>query len=489
MSYSIKAIDIFVREMPANRMQFAIGKSTSDEKKAIAAKKRRPRAILLVRLELEYGAETKKTVIACSGDRPSFGWLDKRPDRSPDEKLGDLIALVKRAREIYLENGREFESAFDLWYDCYRKVMALGRAEGYEELTASYASAMFERAVIDAACRAEGLSFFDMVKRDRLGIKPGVIHSELKGIHFPDYFPKTPRTLFSIRHTVGLADPVFADDLRAEDRVNDGEPETLEEYAKRDGLKYFKIKISGEPDADITRLGKIWNKVLVKVEEPVVTLDGNEAYRDIKVFADFVTEFEKKLPGLFQHTIFIEQPLTRAITHDVDTTDWVRAIGKRKPLLIDEADGTVDSFKKAFAIGYAGTSHKNCKGVFKSLLNRALCFYFYDKTGRDAFLTGEDLSNMPIVPIHQDFATLSVLDIEHCERNGHHYGFGLSHLTEDEKRRVAKNHPDLYIKRGEEMFLNIRDGEVSTASLQSVGFGGRTMPEWDALIPLDDWKF
>tara|TARA_R110002096_G_scaffold116491_1_gene252316 strand:- start:229 stop:1752 length:1524 start_codon:yes stop_codon:yes gene_type:complete len=489
MPYAIKAIDLFVREMPANRMQFAIGKSSSNEEKAIAAKQRRPRAIFLVRLELAYGTEMKQTLIACSGDRPSFGWLDKRPDRSPDQKLKDLIALVEAARTIYLKNGRHFNSPFELWHRCYEEVAAHGEALGHESLSASYASAMFERAVIDAVCRAENTSFFGMVKEDKLGIVPEAVHPELKGIQLSDHLPAAPRTRFSIRHTVGLADPITSDDLKPEDRVNDGEPETLKEYAQRDGLKYFKVKISGDPEKDLNRLDTIWNEVLIHLEEPAITLDGNEAYRDLKTFAQFVSDFEVKLPGLFQHTLFIEQPLTRALTHDPTTADWVKAIAKRKPLVIDEADGTNDSFKKAFAIGYAGTSHKNCKGVFKSLLNRALCFYFEEQTGRETFLTGEDLSNMPIVPIHQDFATLSVLDIDHCERNGHHYGFGLSHLTQEEKDRVLKNHPDLYNRRGNEVFLKIQNGEVETGSLQTPGFGGSTQPDWDELTPLDDWSW
>ena len=42
-----------------------------------------------------------------------------------------------------------------------------------------------------------------------------------------------------------------------------------------------------------------------------------------------------------------------------------------KPWIIDEADGWLDAFKEAAALGYRGTSHKNCKGVYKSLKNLA----------------------------------------------------------------------------------------------------------------------
>ena len=34
-----------------------------------------------------------------------------------------------------------------------------------------------------------------------------------------------------------------------------------------------------------------------------------------------------------------------------------------------------------------------------------------------------------------DFVALSVLGVDHCERNGHHYNYGLSMLAEKERRR------------------------------------------------------
>ena len=477
MAFTIQSIDLLVREMPPDRMSFAIGK--------VPAKKRRPRAVFLVRLVLSDPAGSGQ-VIGWSGDRPSFGWLDKRPERSPEKKLGALIELIKAAREIYLEQGKSFVGPFQLWQRCHSLVMKHGEETGHESLSSSYASALFERAVIDGYCRAEGLSFFEMLQQEKSGIDPGAIHPELKNFPFARILPTSPRIRFSIRHTVGLNDPITDQDLT--ERVNDGEPETLVEYVKRDGLRFFKVKISGDLDADLARLEKIWTKALVRANQPVITLDGNEAYTDIGEFSDFVKRFEQELVGLFQHTIFIEQPLTRALTHDAATAPVVAEISGYKPLVIDEADGTLDSFKNAVAIGYAGTSHKNCKGVFKSLLNRALCFHYGDTMDRDVFLTGEDLSNMSIVPLHQDFAVLGALDIKHCERNGHHYGFGLSHLTAKEKEAVARHHPDLYIERNGEWFLNIREGAVLARSIQGKGFGGAALPDRDSLTPLDQWK-
>jgi hypothetical protein len=42
------------------------------------------------------------------------------------------------------------------------------------------------------------------------------------------------------------------------------------------------------------------------------------------------------------------------------------------PMIIDESDAELTSLRRALELGYRGTSHKNCKGVFKGLANRCL---------------------------------------------------------------------------------------------------------------------
>lgn len=484
MSYRIESIELYVREMPPDRMVFGIGKADQTGK-AKSPKSRRPRAILLTRLVLQ--SEDVAMVTGCSGDRPSFGWLDKRPDKAPEEKLTLLLNLVEEARKIYLECGRQFDSPFALWLEAEQKVKARAGELGAEELMGSFASALFERAVIDAFCIAENTSFYSAFRTNLLGIVPGEVHPQLTGFDVTSVVPDVPGSSFAIRHTVGLSDPITEKEWPEENRINDGEPETLEAYIERDGLQYLKIKISGNPDADLSRLGKIWDQCLVGRNDPKVTLDGNEAYTDIAAFASFVECFEKDLPGLFDHTLFIEQPLTRALTLDPSTIPHVRRISRKKALVIDEADGTTDAFRRAFAIGYSGCSHKNCKGVFKSLLNYALCHHFEDTTGREAFMSAEDLSNMPMIPLHQDFEVVGALSLSHCERNGHHYAFGLSHLTREEKLAVMREHPETYHTRDNEVFLSIREGQLSYNST-AVGFGSGAKPRWDALTGFQEWR-
>lgn len=485
MKYRIEAIDLLIRPLTPDRFDFAIGKQSARKSGAAAGARqppRRPPAVGLCRLKLKTA--DGRTIVGCSGDRLSYGWLDKRPERDSLTKLRSLVELLHSARNTWLD-APEFDSLFPHWLGRHREIESIGSQKGHELLSSSFASAFIERAVTDAVCRAEGLSIFEAVKKSRLGIDPGLVHAELKGVRIADWIPGRPRTRFFIRHTVGLSDPLTPADLP--ERINDGEPETLTEYADRDGLHYYKIKISGNLDRDIERLRRIWEVIPIS-SSTALTLDGNEAYTSLARFNAFVSRLEYEAPGLFQHIRFIEQPLTRALTLDPSTKRWIDRISAQKPLIIDEADGTLTAFKQAHAIGYSGTSHKNCKGFFKSLLNLALCKKYAD-AGEWAFLSGEDLSNMPIVPQHQDFAALGILGLRDCERNGHHYAYGLSHLSETEKSALLKNHPDIYERRGDEVFLRIVDGTVDCASLQSVGFGvdAATMPEWETLTPMQTW--
>lgn len=471
MKYKIEQIDLLIRETPPDRQLFAIGSGQPS--------KRRPRAILLARLLLSD--DRGRSTWGVSGDRPSFGWLDKRPEFAPEEKLERLFDLVRGVRDIYLRDS--FDSPFRYWLECHAEVGRFGQRQNHETLSSTYASALMERALLDAYCRLQDVSVFDALKNGLVKPDFAELDPTVRGIELAELLPSRPRMNFFIRHTVGLSDPLRDGYIAPQDRIGDGEPESLQAYAIRDGLRYFKIKISGDPERDLDRLEQIWD-VLIQLNMPVVTLDGNESYTDMDAFARFVELLERRLLGLFQHIAFIEQPLTRQLTMDTGTKASIERISQKKALLIDEADGELDSFARAREVGYLGVSHKNCKGFFKSLLNRMRCQVAFEQ---GAFQSAEDLSLMPLAPLHQDFAALGILGISHCERNGHHYGLGLSHLTGKEQALALEHHSDLYVRRGEQAFLNIRGGEVYCGSLQGPGFGVRFPPDWEALIPLDGW--
>ena len=474
MANQIKSIDVFVRVIGPPRMDFAIGKGQSLFPDWM-------RINLEVRLQLE--SDDGSTAYGCSGDWPSFGWLDKRPSVDPKQKFRELLELVLAARQAYISNSR-FETAFDCWWRTQANFLRTDKARSAVPLCVAFSLALFERAIIDATCRIEGMSFHQCLRRNRLGFQPERIHAELTGFSWVDCFPKTPVDRVHIRHTVGPNDPLTADDVDEQNRLNDGEPFTLEDYIRQNGMSFFKIKICGEPENDLKRLNRIWE--VTKGTNPSFTLDGNEAYDDVSRFRSLVEEFSRSNPEMFRRVLFIEQPMNRAMTLDPSSKQAVKEIARLKPLIIDEADGHLHAFLEAVEIGYQGVSHKNCKGLFKSLANYALC-QSRNRDGASLFLSAEDLTSMPFVALHQDFAAISAMGLTNAERNGHHFFFGLAHLTDQEKQSVEKFHPTMYSRRGNNLFLNIEDGQVDISSLQTSGLGLAFEPEWNSMTRLEHW--
>jgi hypothetical protein len=155
---------------------------------------------------------------------------------------------------------------------------------------------------------------YDALVRDGLGIDLGRMCDELRGCQIGAFLPERPLESLHLRHTVGLIDPISAAD-RGGEVVNDGLPETLEDYLDDDGIRYLKIKVSGQVDADIDRLGAIAAVLGRRDRRFHISLDGNEQYQQVGDFLELIARI-KATPALdrfYQQIMFIEQPLDRAV--------------------------------------------------------------------------------------------------------------------------------------------------------------------------------
>jgi hypothetical protein len=143
------------------------------------------------------------------------------------------------------------------------------------------------------------------------------------------------------------------------------------------------------------------------------------------------------------------------------------------PMIIDESDAEIDSLQKALALGYAGTSHKNCKGICKGIANRCLVLALASDHQNTRFLmSGEDLANTGPVALLQDLAVQAVLGIESVERNGHHYFCGLKVFPRAWWDPLARAHPDLYtIENGGWPRVMVRGGMMAVGTINSAPFG------------------
>jgi hypothetical protein len=291
-----------------------------------------------------------------------------------------------------------------------------------------------------------------------------------------------------VRHTVGLLDPIVAADQASGTRVDDGLPETLEDVVSVYGNRYFKLKVSGQVEADLDRLRRIAS-VLDRLAEPyAVTLDGNEQYEDAEAIAALWQRMaaEPALRRLCKATLLIEQPIKRQMA----LAQPVAALARHKPVIIDESDGDLDAFPRARALGYTGVSTKACKGFYKSILNLARCRVWNQTEGRETyFMSAEDLTTQPGISVQQDLALVGLLGIAHVERNAHHFidGFNGRPVAEAQAYRAA--HPDLYHLQDGRVRLRIERGHLALGSLACMGFGSSVDPQLAGTgsMPRADW--
>ena len=420
-------------------------------------------------------------------------WFDKDPARSFRDNVADELRAIASAEAAYLDAGRSPRPLFDLWRDAYATCVRRAPELGLNGLTAAFGSSLFERALADAAGRLTGLDVVGLLTEDVLGLRPDAIHPGLSREHLRAWAGRPPADTIAVRHTVGLLDPIVAADVPADGWLRDGLPQTLEECVPAHGLRHFKLKVGGRVDADVDRLGRI-AAVLDRIPDPyLVTLDGNEQYKAMDDFAALV-EALRAAPGLarlWRSTAFIEQPLDRAIALDASATRGLETLGRAVPIIIDESDGDLESFPRAIALGYRGVSTKNCKGIVKSFLNRTLVER--ENEGRPAsghlFMSAEDLTTVPVVPLQQDLATVRALGITHVERNGHYYVRGLAHCSPRERAAALRHHPDLYAGDEREAWLRIEAGRVRVGSLAGPGYGVGFDPDLEAMVPLERWTF
>ncbi len=157
----------------------------------------------------------------------------------------------------------------------------------------------------------------------------------------------------------------------------------------------------------------------------------------------------------------------------------MEALSAVKPIIIDESDDGYDAAPAARRCGYRGVSVKTCKGFYKSLVNAARAEAWNAEArgaggnGAGGFLlSAEDLSAQAGHALHQNLALWSFLGLEDSERNGHHYGPGLSRLPTPERDAFASAHGDLYASGR----LLITGGSVSLGTVNAAAGFGTAVP-------------
>ncbi len=446
------------RTVVRTRMPFRYGIATLTEA---------PHVFLRAQLEVDG-----KLVSGIAADHLPPKWFTKDPDRSTTDEIGEMTRVIQHAMK--LAQDAEAASVFELWQQLYAAQMDWAARENLPPLLAHFGVTLVERAIIEAVCRTAGEPFWKTLRTENFGLRLSAVHPSLRDGELNELLPPKPLECLIARHTVGLTDALTEDEIPPGERLDDGLPQSLEACIRQYGLRHFKIKVWGQPERDVERLTRIAR--LISTHAPGdfgFTLDGNENFKSPEPFAEFWKNVTASVPEFFRHLIFVEQPFHRDIALDDSVGNFFAQWPDRPPVIIDESDATTESLPRALQLGYAGTSHKNCKGVCKSVSNACLLAHLRrEMPGRTLVMSGEDLSNIGPVALLQDLAVDAALGIESVERNGHHYFAGLSMFPKNVQQAVLESHGDLYAAtdRGWPS-VSIREGMLSVSSLNRAPFG------------------
>ncbi|MDE3000902.1 MAG: hypothetical protein OXU79_17645 [Gemmatimonadota bacterium] len=477
MSIAIKSIDLNVLNMKA-RMPFRYG---------IASLVAVPHLFVRATAEIDGRREVG---LAADGLPPK--WFTKNPDASFEDDLAEMLAVIRQACRLSLV-ADPAESVYGFWREIYNGQEEWAASTPYPPLLWAFGVSLVERALIDAFCRATGAAFGIALRENAFGLRMREIQPDLEGVEPRSLLPERASRSILARHTVGLTDPLTDAEISTDERVDDGLPQSLEAGIQAYGLSHLKIKLCGDSDQDAERLRDIAGLMERHSGSGYAfTLDGNEQYAEMDPFRALWESIaaEPSLDGFMGRLLFVEQPLRRDVALGAAVGRALRDWPDRPPMIIDESDGTLTSAAEALELGYAGTSHKNCKGIFKGVASACL---IADRRKRDPgrayVLSSEDLGNVGPVALLQDLAVAASLGVGHTERNGHHYFTGLSMYPRDVQAQVLRHHGALY-RRHEAGFptLDVRGGRLDIGSVVDAPFGYGFDLDTTRFTPLEDWS-
>ncbi len=475
MKIRVRQTELFIRNLTL-RVPFRYGITTMT---------RVPHLVVRSAVEIDG-----KVHVGFAADNLPPKWFTKNPDTDFRDELRDMLAVTKSAAAIACGLPAA-DSVFAWWQEVYEAQQTQAASRGVPPLLSGFGVSLIERTVIDSFCRAQGLTFADAVRKNALGVRLHAMHPELGSANPADLLPEEVGRSLIVRHTVGLADALDAGDEN--EGADDGLPHTLEEFIREQGLTHFKIKLGGDIEQDRRRLRRIAEVTERLSPRCAFTLDGNENFRAVEPFRALWEglrsdpQLERFLTGL----LFVEQPFHRNVALSepamADLLDWP----DRPPMIIDESDASIDSLRVALSGGYAGTSHKNCKGVFKGLANACLIEHRRRaQPGQPWHISAEDLTNLGPIALTQDLAVVATLGIRHVERNGHHYFAGLSQFPDSIQRDVLQHHGDLFARHaGGYPVVRIQGGKVEIGSVLDAPFGVGFEPDLADFTPESLWEY
>ncbi|MCA9133742.1 MAG: mandelate racemase/muconate lactonizing enzyme family protein, partial [Planctomycetales bacterium] len=327
-------------------------------------------------------------------------------------------------------------------------------AEEIPKLAAMVAASPLEAAVHDAFGHVHGKNSFDLMNVDYLNQDlSAYLGEEFAGKYPSDYLSPKPKPTMPLYHLVGALDPLSKEDIKS--RLNDGWPETLEEWLKSDGLTHLKIKLAGNDiDWDVGRIVEVTRicEAVAPERNWKLSFDFNEQCPNEDYVLDLLERIERLSRLSFERLQYIEQPTPRDLTQRSEMT--VHRISRLRPVVIDESLTDFESLRLARKRGYSGLALKACKGQSECLLMGAAGAHF------NMFTCVQDLTCIGGSFLHSASIASRLPNVTAIEGNG---------------RQYCPIGNEAYMKRYAPMF-RVRYGTIPTELLDGPGLGFEWQP-------------
>jgi L-alanine-DL-glutamate epimerase-like enolase superfamily enzyme len=326
------------------------------------------------------------------------------PAASQDQGLGSMKALADRLAKITgacTETGHPVDLFRVLEPEYLRAGAELSREMGLPvplpRLAVLVVASAFDAALHDGYGKAFGLSAYDTYGPGFMGRDLSAdLGPAYRGEWLERYVARQPEANMPVFHSIGASDPLEAADLQQP--LDDGLPNTFEEWIARDGLFRFKIKLNGgNLPADYqrtVRIDRIVARVLPArgVKDWKYCLDFNEGCPNVEYLLEYLAKLREATPAGFDRVLYIEQPTSRDLGKASDKL--MHAAAKLRPVVVDEALTDTESLLLAQKLGYTGVALKACKGQTHAMLLAAAA----RKNG--LFITVQDLTCPGAALIH-----------------------------------------------------------------------------------------
>jgi L-alanine-DL-glutamate epimerase-like enolase superfamily enzyme len=377
-----------------------------------------------------------------------------------DQTLGAMRFIASRVAENYKVCGLTGHP-IDITHRLEPELLLTGNdftaihqlAEPVPKLAVLVVASPFDAALHDAYGKLHELSCYRTYGPEFLPHDLGdYLGAEFDGLRLNDFVTAEPKPKMPLYHLVGALDALTGEDVK--ERLDDGLPNTLGEWIKRDGLTHLKIKLNGDDLAwDVDRCVRV-NAV---AEEQAAlrrgnnrfwySLDFNERCRNVDYLLEFLQQLKEHAPAGYDRVQYVEQPTARDLA--ANPQNKMHDAAKLKPVVIDESLIDLESLKLAMEMGYTGVAFKACKGQTQSLLLAAAA----QKYG--LFRCVQDLTCVGASLIHSAGLAAHIPGVAAIESNGRQYCPAANAPWEAKFPGV----------------FTIKDGTMNTATLNGPGLG------------------